>query len=155
MGVLEDKIDREKVQVWIYSAGGGQSDQPPRVLLLLTRPDRGGVWQPVTGGVESGELIEEAALREAQEETGFRFSDPPQPLGRSFKFKKGDQIFRETGFSLSVQGEPKPEIDLREHVDFAWVNLDSAFRLLGHRSNQEMLEALVSLHWKSFPQEMG
>jgi dATP pyrophosphohydrolase len=50
--------------------------RPSRVEFLLLRrhPSRtlGGVWQPVTGGIEKGETAWRAAAREVLEETGLR-----------------------------------------------------------------------------------
>lgn len=149
---INKEIDQEKVQVWIYSEKAGEKGRDPRFLLLLMRPDRGGFWQPVTGGVEKNEALVDAALREAGEETGFEFTMAARPIGRSFEFERRERRVRETGFVLSVEGEPTPKLDVREHVGFAWVDLASAFRLLAFRSNQEMLEALVRMEWKSPPE---
>jgi len=40
-------------------------------VLLLERADRPGFWQSVTGSQEAGETLEQTALREVAEETGF------------------------------------------------------------------------------------
>ena len=54
-----------KVQVFVFT------DTEPRQYLLLRYNDqKGGYWQPVTGSVEAGETLEQAALRELWEETG-------------------------------------------------------------------------------------
>jgi 8-oxo-dGTP pyrophosphatase MutT (NUDIX family) len=47
-------------------------DQERRVLLVHARDPRTGreCWYPVGGGVEEGETLQEAARREAHEETG-------------------------------------------------------------------------------------
>ncbi len=49
-----------------YSAGDWQ------YLMLRRVPERGGFWQGVTGGVEEGERLIDAARREVMEETGLR-----------------------------------------------------------------------------------
>ena len=41
----------------------------PLFLLLKRIPERGGFWQPVTGGVHEGENLDTAAKRELFEET--------------------------------------------------------------------------------------
>jgi 8-oxo-dGTP pyrophosphatase MutT (NUDIX family) len=50
-------------------------DAQGRILLMKGRlpgaPDAPGAWFTVGGGVEAGESLEEAALREIREETGF------------------------------------------------------------------------------------
>jgi dATP pyrophosphohydrolase len=66
-----------KVEIHLFRpasrAGGGRPSRNSRFLLLRRSPHRrtlGGVWQPVTGGVERGETAWQAAAREVREETG-------------------------------------------------------------------------------------
>ena len=56
----------EKVQCIVYRINGGNVE----ILLLKTIPGRGGFWQSVTGKVEPGESLCDAARRELHEETG-------------------------------------------------------------------------------------
>ena len=58
-------------------------------LILKTNKDRGQFWQNVTGSVDEGESFEEAALREAQEETGLEIEKIVEfdGLELSFEFK--------------------------------------------------------------------
>jgi 8-oxo-dGTP pyrophosphatase MutT (NUDIX family) len=50
-----------------------------RVLLFVgvdpAQPARPAIWFPVGGGVENGETLEQAAIREVKEETGLLISD--------------------------------------------------------------------------------
>ena len=92
---------RLKVQVWIYTR---VPEIPhPLFLLLKTRLDRGEFWQPVTGGVEAGETVLNAALREAREETGLVFASTPDPIGGSFTFECRGETVEEQGFGLSFE----------------------------------------------------
>lgn len=45
-----------KAQVWVFSPGstGSSGSGGQEVLLLKTRPERGGGWQPITGSIEPG-----------------------------------------------------------------------------------------------------
>jgi 8-oxo-dGTP pyrophosphatase MutT (NUDIX family) len=47
-------------------------DEDDRLLLIHSRDPRTGVecWYPVGGGIEAGESLQDAAVREAYEETG-------------------------------------------------------------------------------------
>lgn len=70
-------ISSDKVEVHLIRPGGraarGDGLRNSRFLLLRRSPHRrtlGGVWQPVTGGVERGETAWQAAAREVREETG-------------------------------------------------------------------------------------
>ncbi len=72
------------VECWPFRviAPAGPSDVRPdaeRLELLLIRraPDRifPGLWQCVTGGIEPGERVPRAAMRELEEETGLGLSE--------------------------------------------------------------------------------
>jgi 8-oxo-dGTP pyrophosphatase MutT (NUDIX family) len=136
-----------KVQVWVYY-------RHPHTgayffLILRTRQDRGDFWQPVTGSVEAGETLEHGAKREAEEETGLSFVQPPKRVGEPFEFESrwGGRV-TEYGFSLEIspalQGsEPRVALDLREHVDFRWCTRDDVLPMLHFPSNKLVFTALV------------
>src|SRR4051812_38151900 len=120
-----------KVQVWIHSL----SDRGERqVLLLRTRKDRGEFWQPVTGGVEDGESPTQAALREAQEETGLGFLKSPRFIEYEFDYVGRWGAAHERVFEL--EGLPGAEhlavkLDPKEHQSHQWLPPVAALGLLG------------------------
>jgi 8-oxo-dGTP pyrophosphatase MutT (NUDIX family) len=68
------------VECWVFRVvpPSGPSDSRPdaerlEILLIRRAPDRifPGLWQCVTGGIEPGERVPAAAIREVREETGF------------------------------------------------------------------------------------
>jgi 8-oxo-dGTP pyrophosphatase MutT (NUDIX family) len=66
-------------------------DPDGRVLLFSgidpARPDRAPIWFPVGGGVDDGETVEAAAVREVEEETGLHISDlGPEVMTRHVDF---------------------------------------------------------------------
>jgi 8-oxo-dGTP pyrophosphatase MutT (NUDIX family) len=109
------------------------------------RPERGGFWQPVTGGVEEGEELGEAALREAREESGLEFRGPAVALGADFRFEARGRSFHEFGYRVEAEAESRVRLDGREHVDHRWVGTEEAKKLLRHASNVEMLEVLIKM----------
>lgn len=134
------KREHLKVQVWIYT--GAKQDEL-RVLLLLTRPERGGFWQPVTGSVEAGETLMDAAFREAKEETGLAFEAPLFSLDHDFTFEARGKKFHEYGFAAAVIRPHRPILDPHEHIDFQWVTVEQAIKHLKHASNIDMLSILL------------
>ena len=132
---------KAKVQVWIRrrSPSGGAW----QVLLLLTRPDRGGFWQPVTGAVEAGESLTQAALREATEETGIQFIEQPRMLGIEFAFRdRWGNDAQETAFELEAPPDSNIKTDPSEHVESIWLTLEEAAPRLGYPTYAKALELL-------------
>jgi 8-oxo-dGTP pyrophosphatase MutT (NUDIX family) len=144
-------MSKRKVQVWVYFRN-------PKTLvyfflILKTRPDRGSFWQPITGGVNEGEGLPEAALREAQEETGLAFTEGLEPIAHQFEFESRGDRFTEYGFSLplkfpekitkAVEIPPPVKLDSNEHVEYQWVTGKEAFKTIAHPSNAAMLKVLL------------
>ena len=59
--------DRSRLTVLVYPVASAESMH--EFLLLRRIPSRGGFWQGVSGAVQPGEPLEEAAIRELSEET--------------------------------------------------------------------------------------
>ena len=112
------------------------TNNPLRFLMLKRPEDKGGFWQPVTGGVEDGETIEAAAKRELSEETALH---PIEWLGEimRFQFEENGWWFSEYVFATRVEAEPI----LTEHVEFRWCTLEEAQALVPEH-HVEIREAL-------------
>lgn len=109
-------------------------------LLLrrsLTLEERQGLWTIPGGAVESGESVQNAAVRELTEETGLSFSTLPTLFmtSRDGGFKV---------FTLSCINKPKPRLD-HEHFDFAWVTISEAEALPLDRIVRELIPYLKRL----------
>jgi lipoyl(octanoyl) transferase len=108
-----------------------------RVLLLRRTPERGGIWQPVTGRLEPGEPPERAAGRELLEETGA--GAPVEPLGyehdfaleppMAVRFGGGLKLVRETAFRAMLPEGFSPRLS-GEHAEWAWFQPAEAESLL-------------------------
>jgi 8-oxo-dGTP pyrophosphatase MutT (NUDIX family) len=112
------------VECWVFRAtapGAGVE-----ILLLRRAPHRifPGLWQCVTGGVEPGERIPMAALREVEEETGLHgadieaFYDLDQVA--PFYDEGGDAVAVSAIFAVRIRpgAEPRPS---HEHDAMRWV----------------------------------
>lgn len=100
-------------------------------VLLLERASHPGFWQSVTGSLEAGETLQEAAMREVAEETGIecaasqlsdwrlsnRFEILPQWRQR---YAEGVTHNVEHVFSLCTS-EKDVTIAATEHIGWRWV----------------------------------
>lgn len=102
-------------------------------------------WQGITGGMESGETLEEAALREVYEESGIKISNLlsseysyEYPIKEEWKanYSKDSSFIKEYVYSAQIKEEP---VLSNEHNDFGWFNLDKALELLSFGNNREAL----------------
>ena len=135
---------KQKVQVWVFYRNPTQGGYS--FLLLLTLPVRGSFWQPVTGGVEPGEALDDAAKREATEETGLPFRSI-EPLGVSFEYESRGQKIKEYGYSAEVSmtqiGSPLVKCDPHEHSSYVWLSSKEARERLSYASNAQVLDLLL------------
>ncbi len=96
-------------------------------LVFKTNPERGSFWQNVTGSVEDGETFEEAALREAQEESGLAIEHivDIEDLNLVHHFQdRWKRKVEEHTFLIVLEGQWKPTLDPHEHVDWKWLDIN-------------------------------
>jgi 8-oxo-dGTP diphosphatase len=97
----------------------------PRLLVVQRgRPPAQGLWSIPGGRVEHGETLEQAAVREAEEETGLEVDVGPA-LGQVDLPGLGDQVYAVTDFSATVAGvddEHEPQAQAGDDAaDVRWV----------------------------------
>ncbi|MFA5368757.1 MAG: NUDIX pyrophosphatase [Candidatus Paceibacterota bacterium] len=106
-------------------------------LILKRNPQKGGFWQPITGGVEENETFEETAIREVGEEIGVTHDIELIDIGYSFEFIDHNKNHIEKVFGLEIS----PETDIvlsEEHTEFKWVNGQVAIdQFLKYPKNKE------------------
>jgi len=125
-----------------------KKDNQTKYLLLKRTSNRGGFWQPITGGLEEGETLIESLKREIKEETGlkeiiriiesvhyFEFSDP--------------HLIKEYVFGVEVSPTEKIIIDAREHSSFLWCTFEEAIKLMKWEENKKAFEKLNDVLFKS------
>lgn len=117
-----------------------------KFLILKRAEDRGGFWQPITGGVHEGEDQISALKRELMEETGIIGYRQIINLKYSFTFSLphlclGD--LTENVYAVEV----KPEIEIilsHEHTEYRWLTFEESLALIKYDSNKEGIRKL----WK-------
>jgi 8-oxo-dGTP pyrophosphatase MutT (NUDIX family) len=115
------------VDCWMFRLVDGGAE----VLLLRRAPGRilPGLWQCVSGSVESGERIVLAALRELAEETGFTgeaidaFYD--LDLVNQFHWPSVDGIVSSAVFAVRLGPDARPTLS-HEHDAARWRPIDDA-----------------------------
>jgi dATP pyrophosphohydrolase len=118
------------VDVWPYRVVDGVVD----VLLLHRAPGHvlPGLWQGVSGLVEEGESISDAALREVREETGF---DTPVieafyhlDYVSEFYWEPSDALMASAYFALRIAPGLDPVLS-EEHDEFRWLPIEDALAM--------------------------
>ncbi|MGO9062907.1 MAG: NUDIX hydrolase [Candidatus Binataceae bacterium] len=126
--------------IWRWQNPGGRPE------VVLVKPTGRNTWVLPKGGLEPKETIEQAAMRECREETGFRVSidqslgqvayfyarreSPNGPLYRIFK--------RVSFFLMKHQGGDASQHD-DEIQDVKWFGIDDAVRKASHRNERDLI----------------
>jgi 8-oxo-dGTP pyrophosphatase MutT (NUDIX family) len=138
-----------------FSAGGliwRRSHPGAKAEVVLVKPAGKETWVLPKGGLESKETVEQAAMRECEEETGLRVSID-RPLGQVAYFYARREspngplyrIFKRVSFFLMHHqgGDPTKHDD--EIQDVRWFGIDDAMRKASHRNERELIVKAASL----------
>lgn len=126
----------------VRAAGGLVWRSPARDRLALVRRERhGGDWSLPKGKLEPGEAWEAAALREVEEETGWR----ARPLGfaGTVRYLAGGRP-KEVRFwhmLAEEKGDAQPDGEVAE---VRFVSPEEALRLLTHETERQLLREAVA-----------
>jgi lipoyl(octanoyl) transferase len=123
-----------------------------RVLLLHRKPERGNVWQPVTGSIEEGESPDACARRELLEETGQREEVEPVGLHQSFMIESQYLAARyplpivadQMAFAARLDPRAVIHLDADEHDGHGWFDFAEAYDKIQWTDDREALEHLES-----------
>ena len=130
-------------------------DGRPQVLLVHRRSPR--LWALPKGTPDSGETIEETALRETREETGIEVAIQRRLQSIRYFFVRGSTRFHKTVHFFLMQ----PIGGAIEHHDaefdeVRWTDLEEALAILNHATERSVVEeaAQVLSEMESHPQPM-
>ncbi len=118
-----------------------KNDENLKYLLVKRIDARGGFWQPITGGLEEGESIKNAVVREVKEETSFINISKIIKLDYFFQFKDEDLWLTEYVFGIEIPDFKDPDISW-EHDDYKWCTYEEAQKLLVWQENKKALKLL-------------
>jgi 8-oxo-dGTP pyrophosphatase MutT (NUDIX family) len=126
-----------------YSAGGIVQDGDNLLMVEVENLEGHHVWTFPKGHIEKGESAEEAALREVQEETGYRCTIVA-PLERvQYWFKREDTLTKKTVTWFMMKALEKTGThDTKEIIGTRWVPLKEALLLARYKSDKKILAKL-------------
>ena len=126
---------RQSIEAWIYHP------EEREILLLKVEDEKFSFWQPITGGIESGESPEEACLREIKEETGLLLACSDLTSLGDFMVKIDENLTIHKNLFLVLTEQKEIRIS-DEHVGAQWVALDKVSSQLYWPSNQATFEMI-------------
>ena len=126
---------RQSIEAWIYHP------EEREILLLKVEAETVSFWQPITGGIESGESPEEACLREIKEETGLLLHRSNLTSLGDFMVKIDENLTIHKNLFLVLIEQKEIQIS-DEHVGAQWVALDKVSSQLYWPSNQATFEMI-------------
>ena len=126
-----------------------RDEQGCRFLLVLSRLTKRPLWEFPKGGVDEGESLQQAAMRELHEETGLDASDvrlvPEFQRREEYRFTTGDGkerllIRKEVTYFLAEARRTDVRIAEAEASEYAWLGLRDALRKLRYPGRRALLE---------------
>ena len=127
---------RQSIEAWIYHP------EEREILFLKVEDEKVSFWQPITGGIESGESPEEACLREIKEETGLLLHRSNLTGLGNFTVKIDENLTIHKNLFLVLTEQKEIQIS-DEHVGAQWVALDKVSSQLYWPSNQATFEIIT------------
>jgi dATP pyrophosphohydrolase len=136
-------IERTNVLVFVFTK------MPDlRFLLMKRRPEKGGFWQPVSGGIERSETPLQALKREVMEETSIESFERIMDLEYTFfhQTEKDGVLMKMRDICYAVEVKGMLKITLSdEHLEYKWCDLEDSMQYLEWEPAVVALQKLVEL----------
>ncbi len=126
-----------------FSAGGVVQDGASLLMVKVQNLKGDQVWTFPKGHIEKGETAEEAALREVEEETGFRCR-LVKPFDRvQYFFRRDGMLTKKTVVWFLMQPLEKTGAhDADEILETRWMTFEEAQKLTKYKSDKQLLKKL-------------
>jgi 8-oxo-dGTP pyrophosphatase MutT (NUDIX family) len=117
-------------------------------LLILSRLTKRPLWEFPKGGVDEGETVLQAALRELFEETGITETEvrlvPEFQRTEDYRFTSGRSerrslIHKQVTYFLAETTKSEITISAKESSEFAWVGIPDALKRLRYKERRKLL----------------
>lgn len=113
---------------------------PEKLYLILH--NAAGHWDFPKGKIESGETLQEAALRETKEETGLDVNIVDkfeQTISYYYKDRSGELVSKTVVFFVAEAKFLDVTLS-REHLHFKWVTFEEALNTLSFANGKQLLK---------------
>ena len=127
---------KQSIEAWIYHP------EDREILLLKVEDEPVSFWQPITGGIESGESTEEACLREIKEEIGLLLACSNLTGLGDFTVKIDENLTIHKNLFLVLTEQKDIQIS-DEHVGAQWIALEKVSSQLYWPSNQATFDIII------------
>jgi 8-oxo-dGTP pyrophosphatase MutT (NUDIX family) len=127
-------------QINVVCTQGGRKE----CLVLKRNEKKGGFWQTITGGIETRELLPEAARREVEEEIGVSTDkiEDIRPSDYTFSYIGGERYeLHERVYAFEIDSDARVRIS-DEHVDAKWCNKEEAVDTVKYEGNKKAIESV-------------
>jgi bis(5'-nucleosidyl)-tetraphosphatase len=117
-------------------------------LLILSRLTKRPLWEFPKGGVDEGETVMQAAMRELFEETGIHESEvaliPEFQRTEDYRFTSGRSdsrslIHKQVTYFLAETTKSEIVLSAKESSEYAWLNLADAAKRLRYKERRQLL----------------
>jgi bis(5'-nucleosidyl)-tetraphosphatase len=117
-------------------------------LLILSRLTKRPLWEFPKGGVDDGETVMQAAMRELYEETGISEAEvvliPEFQRTEDYRFTSGRSdsrslIHKQVTYFLAETAKSEIVLSAKESSEFAWLNLADATKRLRYKERRQLL----------------
>ena len=117
-------------------------------LLILSKLTKRPLWEFPKGGVDKGETVMQAALRELFEETGIQETEvklvPEFERTEDYRFTAGGTqrrslIHKQVTYFLAETTKAEIVLSAKESSEFAWLALPDALKRLRYKERRKLL----------------
>jgi len=121
-------------------------------ILILKKNNGKDMWQSVTGSINDGESVDDAAKREVYEETGLNADNIINcnkqyifEIYEMWRYKYDDNVTHNTEHVFLLELDEKKDIviDKEEHVSYEWTSrVKAAEKVFSHTNRQAIFDLI-------------